>query len=71
MEAVAKLDDEQIDGDKNAARLILGVALEHDREHRKQIQAWRRRRAKQVLHQDGSSDPPQDQAVDPPRLDTR
>ena len=71
MATVAKLDDEQLNSDESAAQLILGVALEHDREHRKQIQAWRRRRAQQVLDEDLPADPPPDQAVDPPGLDTR
>lgn len=68
---VAKLDDEQLNSDESPAQLILGVALEHDREHRKQIQAWRRRRAQQALGKDGPAEPAQDQPLDPPGLDTR
>lgn len=75
LELVAKLDDEQLNDDESAAQLILGVALEHDREHRKQIQAWRRQRAQQALNEapddDRPADPSQDQAVDHPGLDTR
>lgn len=68
LELVAKLDDVQLNDDESAAQLILGVALEHDREHRKQIQDWRRQ---QALNEDRPADPSQDQAVDRPELDTR
>ncbi len=68
LEFVAKLDDDQLNDDESAAQLILGVALEHDREHRKQIQDWRRQ---QALNEDRPADPSPDQAVDRPELDTR
>ena len=38
---VAKLPDSDFDDEDNEARLLLGVMLEHDREHSRQIQRWR------------------------------
>lgn len=71
MEAMFKLDDEQLNSDESAAHLILGIALEHDREHRKEILVWRHRRAQQVLEDGISANGSQDRAVDPPRMDDR
>ena len=71
LELVARIDDDQLNADDNPAQLILGVALEHDREHRKQIQAWRRLRAEQALDQDAPGDRTQGSAADPPGLDSR
>ncbi|MEE9276858.1 MAG: hypothetical protein V3V06_00425, partial [Dehalococcoidia bacterium] len=45
MELLAKVPDADLNSAHNAARAILGVALEHDREHGRQIQSWRRGRA--------------------------
>ena len=39
-----RLADTDLNAIDNPARIILGVALEHDREHRRQIEAWRRTR---------------------------
>lgn len=41
---LTRLPDADLDAKDNPARIILGVALEHDREHRRQIEAWRRTR---------------------------
>ena len=37
----AQVPDADLEQPKNAARILLGVALEHDREHRREIAAWR------------------------------
>ena len=42
MSLVAKLPDEDLNAIDGPARTLLGVAMEHDREHRRQIEAWRK-----------------------------
>lgn len=41
MALVEKISDDDLNAHGNAARIVLGVALEHDREHSRQIIAWR------------------------------
>ena len=36
---VAQIPDADLEKPKNAARILLGVALEHDREHRRELEA--------------------------------
>jgi len=36
---VAQIPDTDLEKPKNAARILLGVALEHDREHRRELEA--------------------------------
>ncbi len=40
----AQIPDADLEQPKNAARILLGVALEHDREHRREIATWVRMR---------------------------
>jgi len=40
-----RIRDDELDDPGNDARTILGIALEHDREHAAQINEWRRRRS--------------------------
>ncbi len=37
---VERIEDVELETARNPARILLGVALEHDREHRRQIEAW-------------------------------
>jgi len=54
-ELAQKIPDEALNEDDNAARTVLGVAIEHDREHRLQIERWRQERAARALRE--SSEP--------------
>ena len=37
---VERIPDEDLNTPGNAARILLGVALEHDREHRRELETW-------------------------------
>ena len=39
-ELLKQVADRDLETAGNAVRILLGVALEHDREHRKQVEAW-------------------------------
>jgi len=39
-ELAARIEDADLETPHNPARILRGVALEHDREHRRQIEAW-------------------------------
>lgn len=41
---VERVSDEDLNTQGNPARILLGVALEHDREHRRELEAWRSKR---------------------------
>ena len=56
LELVCKIPDDDLNQEDNPARTLLGVAIEHDREHRQAIQDWRRQRARTAL--EGSSERP-------------
>lgn len=55
LQLAAKVPDSALNREADEARTLLGVALEHDREHRQEIEAWRRRRARESLER--SSEP--------------
>lgn len=50
-ELADKIPDAEFDDDENAARTVLGVAIEHDREHRQAIEQWRLERAAEALRE--------------------
>lgn len=55
LQLAAKVPDAALNDEQDEARILLGVALEHDREHRRQIEAWRKRRARKSVER--SSEP--------------